>query len=372
MKNLFLFMILGFFVSCGEQVKAPDPNEPPPTSDKEQIENLKKQIFYLEGTVTNINNMVLSDFATCANSGNTADALINRICKVSQAATVEAKVAMKSELQTFSTVLNDKINYINKDIASILNNLDGVNITTLQSDVTTLQGNVTTLQTNMTNAQNAITALQNLTASISGALNGTVTEVAVGSENFSAGPSYESLLKRVDGSTVSGYVEAFGSTVAMPSNPVSTTNGSPTLTFTSTAAHSLAIGDVISVTNLIGDKGWAASEINSELIVATVPTATTITVTMPRNATKTGTFGGAAGSLRKVLNRGLGRIWVLADGSDAAVRVANPRGKSYNFIIKVSGGAGYVCYDQTNRSALFATIDAATTFPGLTGNVRCK
>jgi hypothetical protein len=370
-KIIFLFLLV--LSSCGPQEQAKRDPEVTKSPRDQLVEDLQQQLFALQGTITNINNMVLSDFNSCSGT-NAADALINKICKVAQASTVESKVSMKSELQTFSSVLQEKIAYINKDLASVLNNLEGISLSTIQSDITTINSTLTTLNTRMGNAETAITALQTLTASISGALNGTVKEIQVGNENLAAGPAYESLLKRVDNTAISAYVEAYGSTIAISSNGLNTTTSSPTITITTDAAHGLAANDRVFLQGIDSGKGWAASEVNGEFTVATAPTATTLTITMSRNSTKTGTFGGTTGTSKKVLGRSLGRIWVTGDGTDASVRTANPRGQAYNFIIVEASGSGYVCYDKSNASANFATLSGAgcQTSGVAAGTCACK
>jgi hypothetical protein len=358
MRKLISSCLL-ILLSCGPQEQAKRDPEVSKSPKDQLVEDLQKQLFALQGTITNINNMVLSDFNSCSGT-NAADALINKICKVAQASTVESKVAMKSELQTFSTTLEEKVSYINRDLASVLNNLEGVSLSTIQSDITTINSTLTTLDTRLDDAESAIDALETLTASISGSLNGTVKEIQVGNENLSAGPAYESLLKRVDHDAISAYVEAYATAVTIASNGLDTTSGSAIITVTTSAVHGLAVNERVFIQGVESGKGWAASEVNGEFTVVTVPTTTTFTITMSRNSTKTGTFGGANGTTKEVLGRGLGRIWATGDGDDVAVRVANPRGKPYNFIIVENGsGDGYVCYDKSNPSANFATLSGA-------------
>jgi len=236
-------------------------------------------------------------------------------------------------------------------------------------------GTLTSLDTRLDNAETAIDALEDLTNSINGTLDGTVKEIQVGSENLAVGPIYESLLKRVDHKAISGYVEAFGSNLAMPTDPVQVTNASPTVTYTTSAAHGLSAGDTVLIADIASGKGWGAAEVNGEFTIATAPTTTTFTVTMSRNSTKTGTFGGASGITKEVLGRGLGRIWESGDGDDVAVRVGNPRGKNYNFIIVENGsGDGFVCYSKTDSLANFATLSGVgcQTNGVATGNCACK
>lgn len=178
-----LALIIAF--SCGDQAgdqrkaKTKDPRQT-------QLEILQKQVLQLTGTLTELNNMVLSDFATCDSTGGSdaEDPLINKICKVAQASTVEAKVEMKEELRSFSNALESQLQYVEEDLSTILGQLEDANFATiaadlaqLQTDVVTINGTPTTLDTRVTNAETAIAALESLTSSISGTLNGTVEEV---------------------------------------------------------------------------------------------------------------------------------------------------------------------------------------------------
>lgn len=161
----------------------------------------------------------------------------------------------------------------------------------------------------------------------------------------------------------------------MTVDPVATTNGSSTLTYTTSVAHGLAIGDTILISGLKSGKGWAASEVNGEFVVTTVPSTTTFTITADRNSTKNGSFGDVSGSVEKLLGRGLGQIWTTGDGDDVSVRVANSKGTSYNFIIVEDlSGDGFICYDTTDRNANFATLSGAgcQTEGVAAGTCECK
>lgn len=373
MKLLTIF--LAFLLSCGDQAAdSPEAKDPKRT----KVEDLQDQVLALQGTIAEINDMVLSNFSSCSGT-DAADALIKKICKVAQAATVESKVEMKNELQNFANTMNEKLEYLSGDIAEILDTidaLDGVDISQLVSDVSTAKSDITSLKSRMTNAETAITALENLTNSINGTLNGTVSEVQIGNENLAAGPIYESLLKRTDGKKITGYIEVHSASVTIASDGLAVTNASSTLTYTTSAAHGLVVGNRVLISGVKKGKGWSSSEINGEFTVATVADTTHFTITASRNSTKTSTgFGGTAGTTEKVEGRGLGLIWDTDDdNSDVAVRVANPRGTSYNFIIVESGTVGFICYDKTDADANFATLSnvACQTAGVATGDCVCK
>ncbi len=77
----------------------------------------------------------------------------------------------------------------------------------------------------------------------------------------------------------------------------STTNGSPTVTLTFSSGHSMAPGDIILLDNFttITNSNFSASDFDDKkFMIATTPTSTTLTITMPSNETGSGatTSGG--------------------------------------------------------------------------------
>jgi len=80
-------------------------------------------------------------------------------------------------------------------------------------------------------------------------------------------------------------------------NAFTTTNGSPTVTLTFSSGHSMAPGDIMLLDNFtaITNSNFGASDFNDKkFMVATTPTTTTLTITMPSNETGSGatTSGG--------------------------------------------------------------------------------
>jgi len=81
------------------------------------------------------------------------------------------------------------------------------------------------------------------------------------------------------------------------SNAFSTTNGSPTVTITFSTSHEITAGDIILLDNFsaITNSNFSASDFdNKKFMVTTVPSATTITITMASNESGSGatTSGG--------------------------------------------------------------------------------
>jgi hypothetical protein len=266
-----------------------------------------------------------------------------------------------------------------------------------------------------------------------------MVSVAIGEENVSAGPLFESLLRRADKARINGFLEANSTWVTLGSNPFNATNNSavlvvtrPTATVTISnaspavvtwTAHGLAngdpvmfstsgalptgltastlyyvrsstantfqvsltatgavintssagsgthtgsmglvAGDTVDISDAIGGRGISSGHLKGEFDVSAV-TISTFTITVAKAATSGGTLGSSFTTIRRVNGRGLGTVWVTANGADAAVRQTNLGTKPYNFRIKATGD---ICYDTTSNTASFATINAEGV------NIVCK
>jgi hypothetical protein len=80
-------------------------------------------------------------------------------------------------------------------------------------------------------------------------------------------------------------------------NAFSTTNGSPTVTITYSSAHNISAGEILLLDNFtsITNSNYSASDFDDKkFMVTSVPTTTTLTITMPSNETGSGatTSGG--------------------------------------------------------------------------------
>ncbi len=359
-----------FLSACGTQEEHEDRRTRPrtPSDTEERIAELEKKYLELLGTQSQLNDLVMSDFATCPNAGDTADPLVNKICKVAQAATVEAKVELKGQLGVLSDALAEQLTAVNNSINDVQNQITAevasitTQISAINTTLTTITTSLAALTTRMDDAEAAIDALETLTASIAGTVAGTMESLDIGEENVAGGPFYESVLRRTDKAKIVAYVEAQGGSLTLGANPLAAVNNTPTITVTSTA-HGLAVGDTVHLTNFTSGRGFTSGELTGDFTVATVPTANTFTITMPHNANATGTFGGTVGVAYKILGRGLGTIWKTIDGADAAVRTATGGTKNYNFIVQADGD---ICYSTVVPLADFATISAVGA------NIICK
>lgn len=396
MKKLLLVL---FLAACGKSVsRSPVPVDPTVA----ELSNLRNQIFALQGTQSQINALVLSDYSTCkalpTDGGSTNNALIKKICDVAQASTIESKVELQGQLATLSSFLSTQIS----DLQTRLDDFDAgqhkadlygtgtscatatagslcVQVATLTSSLATLDSRVTAAEGNITTLNSSVAAIN---SSLSTVVNGAMFEITIGNENVLAGPVYESLLRKGDRSRINGYINANSPNASFSSNPCTTVNGSPTITLTKTS-HGLTVGDTVQLGGLTSCRGIPGGAMNDSYTVVTTPTANTFTVLTNTAATSSGTGGGSNGYFTKIVGRGLGQVWVTANGETTATTSA---GKAYNILITgastsftvapggtlpagwggLTPGAGFVCYSITNLSASAATIKAGGA------NVRCK
>lgn len=387
-----------------------------------QIQSLKDQFLALTGTSNLITGLVSSDFATCPLSGNTSDALINKICKVAQAANAEQLIAIKDQLSSINNMLKEKLNAINDDIATLNDSLASD-----EALITTIQGNITSLTT----------SLNNLISTV----NGTLTPIEIGSENSSAGPSYESVMRLVDKSKIYASTQSYNSgNITLGSNPITPVNGSATVTITRTtstvtatgtpstftwtthpfttkdpilftttntlptgitaskvyyvnvltnntfqvsatpggtaigsgagtgthkATFGLVVGDTIFLAGLTaGVAGYVVADITGDHKVTAVTNPGSFQIVLRKTATASTAFGGAAGYFYKFYPQGLNSIWATANGADTAVRSTTIGTIPYNYAITSTGD---ICYDTTNAAQTFANIITTPTV-----NVICK
>lgn len=355
MKNVFIFILTALLVSCGG-------------SDPDALEGVKTRVRQLEVISGALDAAINSDFATCANSGNTVDPFINKVCNIAKAAIAEQLVEWKAGLGLLNQSLQGQLDAVNANLVSQQASIDTIN-----SQLSTINTTLTSLDARMTSAESAITALQTLTASINGTLAGNMISLDIGSENVSAGPLYETVLRRNDKKRFNGYVQAYAAAQGFGSSPFTAVSGSVTVTVALTA-HGYLAGDIVSLSGLTGSRGFSNGEVYGEFVVQSVAT-NTFTLLLNTNATANGTFGGSAGSVQKVLGRGMGTLWKSLDASDVAVRVSNLGTKRYNFIIRrrasdASNNTAELCYSNTSNVATFATINAAAE--GGAGVIVCK
>lgn len=106
------------------------------------------------------------------------------------------------------------------------------------------------------------------------------------------------------GNTSTNITPLVSGTTALPNDPVSTTNGSATVTITVTASGDCpAAGDRVKLGGLTTTGGVLNTTLNAEHIVVTTPTSTTFTIAAT-TASSTATGGGASGTIQNEIADG--------------------------------------------------------------------
>lgn len=330
------------------------------TESEKRVADLEKKMAQLLGTQEQLQTMVMSDFSSCDTAGEAADPLINKICKVAQAANIETRVLLKSELSTASQALGAQVNSLSDNLARVQ---DGMSSQSQQidqaiADLTTkynaVAASLASLQARMTNAETAITALQAMTASITGVLMGSLQEIEIGKENISAGPIFESLLRRADKSKIIAYAEALAPALSLPNAPLKPTGGSD-LVLVSATNHGLSVGDIVRLSDLTEGAGFTSGDLVGEFSVVAVPSSSQFSIRLRRPAANSNSFGGTLGIAQKIQGRGLATVWSAGQGADSTVRWTTLGSRRYSFLIRANGE---VCYSKANSAATYAEITA--------------
>ncbi|MEM4379136.1 MAG: hypothetical protein QXL01_00415 [Thermoplasmatales archaeon] len=408
-KNMLKYLISLFFLvllSCGTPQEGY--RRDTRTGDAEGLEELRRKYLELAGT---LDGLVTSDFKDCSGVGETANVIIQNICKFAQAATSEVRVELANKLAAHVRILQERLDSGDLDTISL-----AVQIGNINNDLAVLKALV----------------------------NAGMTDVVIAAEVLSAGPLYETLLRRSDKGRINAYVEAYGQQISLGDNPATATNGSSVVTiqtgfaitsvntsadtmtlnnhqlfdteavrFSSTGTipaplvgsttyyvcnttantwqvktasdcsgavidltssgsgiisilpvHGLSNGDIVFLSQLSEGRGFASGDLFGEFTVSSA-TVTSFQITARRNATASGVFGGTIGIMKRVIGRGMSTIATNtdADNTDTAVRQANLGSKRWNFIVKeftaTHNGELYVCYSLSSGTASFATINAA-------------
>jgi len=152
MKHLVVALIISLsFLSCGTATNRDFEAQTTYSNNNADIEALAS-LYNSLGT------LIQSDFATCASTGNTADLLINKICQIAQAATVEQQIQLLAQLGEFQAVLGDRIDNIKIDIINEATTVDG-EITSINSTISNLASQINDPTSGLLALQAAITSL---------------------------------------------------------------------------------------------------------------------------------------------------------------------------------------------------------------------
>lgn len=354
----------GFFATCGDK-NTIEANEIRGNEDATgRLPKLERQLAELRDAQHKIESLVKSEFANCDETGETKDPLINRMCTVAQAATVESRIEMQAQLAKFSKSLNEKISALTDDFARLNESVlsTDARIATLEAGISELQNNITALTARVTSAESAIKALQDSLAGIKTSLSNTVEAIEIGAENVAAGPVYETLLRKFDRSSIVAYGEDYGTVLPIDGkNAIVATNGSDVATVPQ-GGDTLSVGDTLRATACVGDLKVFSVHINGEFRVTSVGPATggktPFTFKMERKTSGNTTVGGDTCTIVQLGSRGLRRIWQVSDGEDSVVRSTTWSSMPYNYIVRMQSGVWSVCYDKDSAQATFDALRA--------------
>jgi len=376
MRALVLMSLI-LFVGCG----ATEPERRTYRADpKDPNEEIKKKLLELQGQ---LQSLIQSDWADC-NGGSLSDAA-KSICKIAKAATEETRVEMRGAIQDLATQLESQIDDTQTDFATMsgvwkkLYGVDfplttGAAVPTL-ADCTAFNSTASTFECVKVQGA-AIQSLQTTVAVLSGTISGSMTSIRIGTENLAAGPLYEEVVRLADFSRINAYTDGLSASIAMGANPIAATNGSSTVTITTSAVHGLVVDNFVRLTLCTSGRGFTAGDLNNTFTVLTVPTTTTFTISFtPTLASSGGSLGASTCLLKKYSGAGFTTIWEDTSASDTVVR-RTMGSKGYNFAIcKTTGGDGKICYSNADNNATFATISGIagwSTTCASAGAIVCK
>jgi hypothetical protein len=376
-KQILLAMTVVFLGCSSTDQDRRTPQDQP----RDPVENIKKQLLELQGQ---LQSLVASDWADC-NGGSLSDAA-KSICRIAKAATEETRVEMRGAIGDLSSQLKSQVVDTQTDFATmstVWKKLYGVDFplvtgaaTPTIADCKVFNSTASTFECVKVQGV-AIEALQTTVAVLSGSVSGAMTAVRIGSENLAAGPLYEEVVRLGDLSRINAYTDGLGTSITVGTNPINATNGSGTVTITTSAVHGLVADNFVRLEQCSSGRGFTAGDLNGTFLVLTVPTTTTLTISFsPTVATSTGTLGSSSCSLKKFSGAGFSTVWVNTSSSDVAVRRTTGGSKAYNFAIcKTTSGDGKICYSNANNNATFATISGIagwSTTCTSAGTIVCK
>jgi hypothetical protein len=375
---LFLFVMV-IVNGCGMDNSTVSNREQTNARTNNKQTELEAKFLQLQGTITEIANLLSNDFTTCDAS---LDDFVENVCRMAQDANEEKRNLLKSELLSVINILSSQIRAISGNVGASTQKIQDINdsLYGTGNDFSCVGANTCTgssIAGRLKQAETSITSLNNLATSIQTTQNRTLESVDVGVENLSAGPGYETLTRRVDRTKINGYVEAYGSALTVSSNGCNATNNSSVVTITTTTTHGLTVGQTVSLSNIAAGRGFSSGDLTGLFAVGSVPSTTTFTVTLTGTATSGGTFGGSSGVVTPLLQRAPGTVWKTADGEQSKVAIGGT--VKYNFLVTgpstvftinptsplpsgwggaATPGTGYVCYSTSSTSASAATIKA--------------
>jgi len=227
--KVLMFFIMIFIGSCGTEYR----NERTPRNP--ELENLKKTVLQLQGTVAQLDAFTASDFSDCSSR---LPPFETKICQIAQTSTAEQRVLFSSQLAQASKIFQNELygeDCINDtDVGcpisgSITDQIQQVNTNTislgaLQGQVASLQNDVVLINNRLNNfngsGQSIELIIEDLATNIANLesrvdviedsinSNKVFQSIAVCGDIPSSGPLYEVLLLSGDHSSVTAYLES--------------------------------------------------------------------------------------------------------------------------------------------------------------------
>jgi len=249
MKFLVIFL---FLASCGsDNKKVVIPSN---KGSRSEIEILKNQIFALQGTVSQIDNFIASDFSDC---NNNIPSFERKVCQIAKTATAEQSVIFKSQLAELSKILQtemygadcmpdydpsteslimpascpkagsvlDDINVLDAQVSSntVFIGVLQTQMTSIQSTITSLQNSITSLENRLDNFNGSGSSIEAVLAQIDSDLSdlsdrvddletvladaALYKDITVCADITSSGPFYETVLLQGDNTKITGYIQ---------------------------------------------------------------------------------------------------------------------------------------------------------------------
>jgi hypothetical protein len=365
MFSVGVITAIGVLANCGFGIN----------DNQARLNQINDQINALVSTTDSLGVLIESEYASCANVGDTSDALLRKICEVAQAASSEVQTELLAQLGVLQNLLQTQIDQLRTDL---INESVALNarIDAADTDIANLQSDLSDLTDRMDDAEAAIIVIENyIHVAQNHPLTGNMKMISIGKENLAAGPVYEIVLMKSDYKQVNAYIEDYETpAVAVDNNGLESFIGTPTVTVTIGGGHTYVAGDLVRISGVAFTIGSVninllPSDFNGRLFVVKAPvTGTQFDITMPRNASANkAAFGGAGITVSKLNGRRMDTIWSFGDAFDAAVRTTSVGTSPYNFMILDRGaGLAEVCYSTT------VALETAVNIIAGGGDIVCK
>lgn len=385
-RILFSLAVVCALISCGEIDKLKDEpdqkKENKKTADagpKDELAVLSQEIAQLSDKQNVLANFIESDF-NCLAADVNANLLIRRLCKILNDSALDTKTEIELMLKSYADQMGAELTLIQSDVAYIKEQLStqGASIDAIQAQLRELSALLTQLRTSlfdltlrMTSVESALSALQSAIHALSNKLGSSLEAIKIGQENLNAGPVYESVLRRIDKSSLTAFASNWGPPLLLASlNPIGVSKGSDLAHFSS-GGENLQPGDVVNLSKCEAGASFSATDLAGDFSVVSVKTVGKDTefnlrLKVVKQSPGNASIGGKTCEAKKLLGRGLTEIWNASMGTDKEVRSTTVSSLKYNYIVHKIGQDFFICYSHKEAEANFVTLSTLGT------NVVCK